>query len=424
MMFYFNVSYPNNTGPRNTSLGRRFTIQESWTSDLYSMQLGTIVSPKFMRTTTAEHENFSSNTTASVQAKLGVSNSDWGHAEDLCQGTTGKREPNISLVHVRCGFLYGAPQPLFPENPRIFQPQSRWKQSLYVCASGARASIKTVDFTVNGTATLDNLRITGVNDRTYKDNASKPLWGLEKTYVSSFDASPIWGIIDNRFENAPDLHTLRAEKFWIPTSGSPFSGVELGSSDNLASASAIASGLQSVYGSTSGMASLGLDGYSGENNMALFQYWQTLSKSPSTANKIINSIYTELLATATVGTKSAIISSSGDLGSNTRNRVAMYKRKLHYKIVYAIPAFVVIVIILLVSLALLSSLLTRFSRKKFSTLLNQTSTGRVVTNLVYPGLGVQTANTKDWAHTAGYVELEYPFTKQATMRMPKEHESE
>ena len=102
----------------------------------------------------------------------------------------------------------------------------------------------------------------------------------------------------------------------------------------------------------------------------------------------------------------------------------MYKRKLHYKIVYAIPAFVVIVIILLVSLALLSSLLTRFSRKKFSTLLNQTSTGRVVTNLVYPGLGVQTANTKDWAHTAGYVELEYPFTKQATMRMPKEHESE
>ena len=424
MMFYFNVSYPNNTGPRNTSLGRRFTIQESWTSDLYSMELGTILSPKFIRTTTADYQNFSSNTPASVQAKLGVSSSDWGIAEDLCQGTTGKREPNISLVHVRCGFLYGAPQPLFPEDPRIFQPQSRWKQSLYVCASGVRASIKRVDFMVNGTATLDDLRITGVNDKIYEDNASKPLWGLEKTYVSSFDASPIWGIIDNRFEHAPDLHTLRAEKFWIPTSGSSFSGVTVGNSDNLASASAIASGLQSVYGSTSGMASLGLDGYSGENNMALFQYWQTLSKSPSTANKIINLIYTELLATATVGTKSAIISSNDGLGSNTRNRVAMYERRLQYKIVYAIPAFIVLVIIVLVSLALLCSLLTRFSRKKFSTLLNQTSTGRVVTNLVYPGLGVQTANTKDWAHAAGHVELEYPFTKQATMKMPKEKESE
>ena len=424
MMFYFNVSYPNNTGPRNTSLGRRFAIEESWTSDLYSMQLGTILSPKFLRTTTTEYQSFSSNTTDSVQARLGVSSSDWDDAERLCQGTTGKREPNISLVHVRCGFLYGAPQPLFPEDPRIFQPQSRWKQSLYVCASGARASVKTVDFTVNGTATLDNLRITGVSDKIYKDNASKPLWGLEKTYMSSFDASPLWGIIDNRFENAPDLHTLRAEKFWIPTSGSSFSGIENSVSDNLASANAIASGLQSVYGSTAGIASLGLDGYSGANNMALFQYWQELSKSPPTSNKIINLIYTELLATGTVGTKSAITSSNGGRGGNTRNRVAVYERKLQYKIVYAIPAFIVLVILLLVSLAFLFSLLSHFSAKKFSTLLDQTSLGRVVTNLVYPELGVQTANTKDWAHAAGAVELEYPFTKQETMGMLKEQESE
>ena len=226
MMFYLNVSYPNNTGPRNTWLGRRFPIEGSWTSNLYSIDLGTILSPKFLTTTSTKYQNFSSNLTASAQAKLGVSSSDWSDAERLCQGTTGKREPNISLVHVRCGFIYGAPQPLFSEDPRIFQPQSRWKQSLYMCASGARASVKTVDFSVNGTATLDNLRITDVKDKVYKDNASKPLWGLEKTYASSFEAAPLWGIIDNRFENAPDLHTFRAEKFWIPTSGSTLSGIQ------------------------------------------------------------------------------------------------------------------------------------------------------------------------------------------------------
>ncbi|KAL8724482.1 MAG: hypothetical protein Q9166_007926 [cf. Caloplaca sp. 2 TL-2023] len=418
MMFYLNVSYPNNTGPRNTSLGRRFPIEKSWTSDLNSIDLTKIISPKFLTTTSTDYKNLSSNLTASAQAKLGVSESDWRDAERLCQGTTGKREPNISLVHVRCGFLYGAPQPLFSEDPRIFQPQSRWKQSLYMCASGARASVKTVDFSVNGTATLDNLRIIDVKDKLYKDNASKPLWGLEKTYASSFDAAPLWGIIDNRFENAPDLHTLRAEKFWIPTSGSALSGIELGGSDNLASAKAIASGLNSVYSSTSGLAALGLgEGYSGENNIALFQYWQKLSQSPSTAAKIINLIYTELLATGTVGTKSAINSLNSGGGSNTRNRVAVYERRLQYKIVYAIPAFIVLALVLLVSLALLYSLLTCFSPKKLSTLLNQTSTGRVVTNLVYPELGAKALNTKDWAHAAGGVELEYPFTKKGAVRV-------
>ncbi|KAL8785774.1 MAG: hypothetical protein Q9213_003152 [Squamulea squamosa] len=384
MMFYLNVSYPNNTGPRDTSLGRRFPIEEEWASNPYSIDVGTISSPKFLTTTSRNHQNISSNLTRSAQAKLSVSDLDWYDAERLCQGTTGKREPNISLVHVRCGFLYGAPQPLFSEDPRIFQPQSRWKQSLYMCASGVRASVKTIDFSINGTATLDSLRIKDVKDKVYKDNASKPLWGLEKTYASSFDAAPLWGIIDNRFERAPDLHTLRADKFWIPTSGIALDGIGVGGSDNLASATAIASALGSVYSSTTGLAGRSLaDGYSGEKNIALFQYWQKLSQSPSTANKIINLIYTELLATGTVGTKSAITSPNSPGGSNTPNQVAKYER----------------------------SLLTTFSPKKFSTLLNQTSTGRVVTNLLYPELGVQTANTKDWVQVAGGVELEYPFTK-------------
>lgn len=213
MMFHYNVSFPNNIGPRNTSLGRRFPIDKHWSSDLYSINMSELASPKFLRPPLHEYSNLSSNLTASAQARLGVSEEDWYDAADLCQGTTGKREPDISLVHVRYGFLYGAPQPLFPEDTQIFQRQSRWKQNFYVCASGSHASVKTVNSSINGTTTLDNLRITGVRPKVCKYNASKPLWGLEKTCASSFDVSPLWGIVVNRFENGLDLHTIRAEKF-------------------------------------------------------------------------------------------------------------------------------------------------------------------------------------------------------------------
>lgn len=111
-----------------------------------------------------------------------------------------------------CGYLYGASRLIDQDDPRIFQPRSKWYQSLYVCASGVRSAIKTVEFSARGTASFENLNITKVQDKVYKRGKQWPLWAVERTYKPTFDAPPLWGIVAKKYEKAKDLSTICAKK--------------------------------------------------------------------------------------------------------------------------------------------------------------------------------------------------------------------
>ena len=86
-----------------------------------------------------------------------------------------------------------------------------------------------------------------------------------------------------------------------------------------------------------------------------------------------------------------------------------YERQLVYDIKYAISAIIVLTIFALTLVAAVFYASTKFSRSRLSRLLNQTSTGRIVTNLLYPDVCDSEASTTDWLTQAGQTRLAYPF---------------
>ena len=182
---------------------------------------------------------------------------------------------------------------------------------------------------------------------------------------------------------------------------------------SLAAPVAFAAALTTVYQSAM-TDTFKLTDYTGLNNIALNTKWQQLSADANSASKIVNLIWTDIAATATVGTKSTMSKIGMRLGAQrvgpaTPASVTTYSKKLHYDYRYGIPAALVLLIALLVAIALLLCLLFRVSYRESVQLLNQTSTGRAVLNLLDPNSGVVNASTKDWVVAAGGTKLQYPF---------------
>ena len=119
-----------------------------------------------------------------------------------------------------------------------------------------------------------------------------------------------------------------------------------------------------------------------------------------------------------VGTKSALIRSnspaipdadtSGTLPPNTALLVRGYRRQVHYRYLFAIPAFIILFFVLAMVLLALTMLITRrFHFTMLKQLLNQTSTGRTVTNILYPDLCDPQASTSEWVDKAGSSHLAF-----------------
>jgi hypothetical protein len=97
---------------------------------------------------------------------------------------------NISTVGIKAGTLMGAPHLADGSNSSILKPQTNWTQALMICASATRASIKKVKFMSNGTH-LGNLQVIKVEGTIYQDEASLPLWAIERTNLTIRDYSPL-----------------------------------------------------------------------------------------------------------------------------------------------------------------------------------------------------------------------------------------
>ena len=441
LAYQLNVSFPNNKGPRNTSLNRHFKLDSSaYKPSLYSIKLSALL-PDFLDIPSSPLDAYNSTgeggDPSSYTPGKNITRDDWSSVQDLCSGGTGKRLSNITNVAVQCGYLFGAPRPAYQGDVRIFQPFSVWHQSLYVCSSSERASVKSVEFSYNAssdaTQSLENLRITNVKDKEYVDKSSSwPAWAVERTYRSIFDTSPLWGMVAEEDAGSSDLTVHRGPKFFLPATDLLLTTITA-VADSLAAPKAFAAALMSVYQdsmTSTSSNSIRIADYTGRDNVALNAKWQELSASAATANKIINLIYTEIVATATVGTKSAAKAARNGGGAGGRPRaegagaaaaaarpgpdtpalVTVYSKRLHFDYRYGVPAAIVLLIVLLVAIALFACLVTfRFKPAEFAQLLNQTSTGRLVTNLLHPHSVVRDAKTKRWVVVAGGMKVRYPF---------------
>ncbi|KAF8536096.1 hypothetical protein BDD12DRAFT_891049 [Trichophaea hybrida] len=194
-------------------------------------------------------------------------------------------------------------------------------------------------------------------------------------------AIPLWGVVDDRYENNADLpiSTLRRPYLYLPVS-SAFQTITLQSGDSIAASAAPQAVLDSVYRDVL------MDGSSSEFKVYTGE----------------QSFTTDLMANYVTGSKSVISSTdTGGQDSVSRSRlVRTYDRQIRYDFRYVIPT------ILFLTLWLFTSHFVMLSEKKSKLadvrqLVNHTATGRAIMTTAFPDMCEEHVSTKEWVRTAG-----------------------
>lgn len=306
---------------------------------------------------------------------------------------------NITNLAVQCGLMYAPPR-LLTQNLNVFdrgRAGQNLTQSVYSCASASKATIKTVTFKYNGTGGFEGLQILSINDKQYESASSKPLWGVENSGMNYSEVSPLWGLVDSRYRDDPKVSTLQSESLWLP--GYP-DGVGRSRPVNIwmntPGAHFYSAAMSYVYtsvGSTAIQPSIDVLGYSGQAQFAMYRRWLELSANAKDAGKIINLVWTDIVANSVVGTKGW----AAEGRESNAVEVAYDQRRVHYHLAYAIPAFILLAITLcLLLLTAILAIMQRTSLQRMRWFLGQTSLGRNFTALLYSDVSSQEISGKAW----------------------------
>ncbi|KAH6639209.1 hypothetical protein C7974DRAFT_127518 [Boeremia exigua] len=307
---------------------------------------------------------------------------DFGLATLTCAGSGGGDLANITNMAGKCGLLYGTPRRKDGSASLLFNPGSAWTLPMYSCMSVVKASIKTVSFRFNDTDDLSGITILAIDAKEYADEESKPLWGVENSDIELKHGNPLWGIVTPEAAKKLNLSTLRKESLYLPGHAGY---ADLTSHENLPGADFAAEVLSATYDINPFSSSNQID-YSGKANLAMYRLWQEAFRTPSTSARILNLIWTDIAANLVMGTR-------GLEGSDNTKRkrddkpssgpkipqVTSYSRRIKYKYVYGIPAF--LALFLTIASTLVTAYFTIFGHAKPSkmrNLLEHTSAGRLL----------------------------------------------
>ena len=307
---------------------------------------------------------------------------------------------------VRCYVFYGAPRRSDGSPSLIAQPGELWEQSIFTCASSTQVSVKEVVFRANGTSSLSSSAVIEVKDKPLADLSPKPLWGIENTQTQeSLYAKPLWGLIDQKFANHQTLWSFQEDSLFLPAIDPD---LDMNNVDDSLAGTTIPSAMWTslLYGwddSSNSLVDLAGD-YSGRTNFAMLNLWQNLSQDASTVHRIINLIYTDLLSSALIGTKSRLDPSPDPAASSGTNEfeVTLYVRRIQYQLAYAIPAMIILTLWLGILLFASGSMLfSRFSFRRLRGLVNHTSAGRILTAGNMSEFGWPEQRTSEWVEQRG-----------------------
>ena len=334
----------------------------------------------------------------------------------MCSGRTSSDPANINNTYVYCGLLHGIPQRLDSGNSLSFDAGSHWSQPLYACASAVKATIKTTSFSYNGTSdTLSNLRVGKVADKTYVNQSSMPLWGVENTgnTDSMQQLNLIWGLVNSSYESHPNVSTVQQDRLYLPgfslttlDSKSPVDTLSLAWADDLGTDNNPGSefysfAMGSAYNVPAGSFSVATD-YTGQASMAMWAIWQTLSKSAATASLIPNLIFTDVAAAAVVGTKGVLGPSNAAARNQVPIQVTAAAMRVRYHWLFAIPAFIVAATLLPITIiGIITLVLKRHTFSATRHHINSTSPGRIYTSVLYSEQAGIQGTTSEWSRHMG-----------------------
>ncbi|KAH6886957.1 hypothetical protein B0T10DRAFT_530289 [Thelonectria olida] len=252
-------------------------------------------------------------------------------------------------TYVSCLLVQGAPQRIDKGVVTIFEHESRWSSPLYTCASAAKAT-KTRE--------------------TYENEADMPLWGFENWFMSLDDFQPIWGLVDASLKSFDNVTTLQAPEFYFLRGRGGGGVAPLAAFRTLE----FSSGLS--YGGTD---------FSGRGRMSLWLKWKLLSRSPDTMSGLIKLLWTDVMASAIVGSKGALGSRNMEPSEAPDIQMQVTVHKIKYHWAFGVPAFLVLLRICLVFIIVVGSgILGRSTLETIRRRLNQVSLGRVITTIYFP----------------------------------------
>lgn len=332
-------------------------------------------------------------------------------AAEACANVNDKYKANMSNIAVSCGILYGAARRRDGSSSLLFDPGTEWTIPMYSCASASKASIKTVSFQYNGTAGLQSLKIADIQPKVYEKEEDQPLWAVERLEMRLQDLNPVWGITLPEHDGHPNISTARQPHLYLPGLADPFVELPTVGSQNLAGVDFYSNIMGLTYSQDEAGSGVGfaLPDYTGRSNLAMYRKWQELSRTITGAATIINLIWTDFSANAVVGTKSQLpaealqnLAKRDEPTATVQVPITVYTRRIHFKLLYGIPAFLVLCLVSLVALvALILLLMGRATPAAMRRYLDQTSAGRIFTTFLYSNDCPPGAPRANWVRLVG-----------------------
>lgn len=296
-----------------------------------------------------------------------------------------------------CGLVAGIPQRTDGSDSVLVDSGSEWDVQLHHCASASRAILKTVSFSVNGTG-LSGLQVTGLAEKEYRDDSEYPIWTMEDSKRRLGSGSQLWGLAES--EDAPfdSVSFKRHPYLWLNgIEADVYRNADGDKSENLPGAF--------FHGMALGVAySVEEDGkYSGVESLPMYNRWKDLTKTTEGTAKLINLIWTDVAANAVVGTRSQLpkgeppgLGPAYDIDEAENQKradsdddalvpVHIHHRRVKYKLPYAIPAFIVLGVILAVlGFGFVALIFRGATPRRIRSFLTRLSAGRIMTATLLP----------------------------------------
>lgn len=404
-MMYMNITNPRDNASNlepfsymNSKPGDEFIIEsnilDGYTALGLSSEFGSYLHIPFFNSSFDENPGNYSN-------PYNVTTQDFKSASILCGGAGNGDSANLTNIYVGCSLLRGAPSRTDGGPAALQEDGSEWKSPLHACAATVRATIKTVTFSVNGTESLDNLKVEKIEPKHYASDKDHPLWGIEDLGDYKLkDINLIWGLISPEYESRENVTAVRQRSFHIPGYSTDGSGLSIGvMTDNLPAANFAQRTMNQVI-DLGGSGDWPFD-LLGTASMAIFRRWQTLSPDPEKAAEVLNLMWTDLAASAVVGTKGSLgRMNSGDQPASLR--VQPFGRRIAYDLRYGVPAFVLASFIVLITLiSLINTCFRKAGIRRLRVRIGQLSVGRVFTTFLYPENSTLTMSPSKWRRANG-----------------------
>ncbi|KAK6365158.1 hypothetical protein LTR64_008821 [Lithohypha guttulata] len=426
-MVYMNITRPNPGAfvYISSKVGQRWPLIEDQAigvspySANFQLYHGMVQPPTYISNYTfAEHPE------ANYPNPFGISISNYSAINIICSGAGGQDTANTTRPRVECGLVLGPARRTDGDESLAFVPGTWWRQPIYSCAGASKATVKSVQFLYNVTVenqdTLEALSVQTIQDKEYEDARHMPIWGVETVDVSNADITQLWGLISPTEQKSVNLTTVQSARLYLPGHMGSLKSQRQGF-EYLPGTSGPVNILDSLF--TSLTADDGTQDYSGATNVATLSRWREASKTTAGVSKMLSLIWTDKAANLLTGTrgwntqtltpdnllpnprkrKRQSQIAQGKAESRTLVRVTIYKRRIRYRWRFAIPAFLSIALVGLISMgALILYILRKTTFAKINHYLRQLLAGRLLCAMQYPGKGDQKASTEEWLSQVGH----------------------